>query len=139
MLRRRWDYENNCAAVISYTSIRPSGASELPPDEFMRVQKACVSHLTTEQLDRIFNYTIEKLLADCASNRKASFSITPTKPPSMPAVKVKVFYKLGCSVSPDHLFGAIDRLSRTNIVFTVLPAIHLQNGDTFISICAVRH
>uniref|UniRef100_A0AAG5CXW1 Diphthine--ammonia ligase n=1 Tax=Anopheles atroparvus TaxID=41427 RepID=A0AAG5CXW1_ANOAO len=68
----------------------------------------------------------------------------PKADPTKPAVHLRVFYQVDAVPSVQFLLDALESflLSPANvarIAYTVIPACHLQNFSTFISICGLRH
>uniref|UniRef100_A0A2M4AJ88 Diphthine--ammonia ligase n=1 Tax=Anopheles triannulatus TaxID=58253 RepID=A0A2M4AJ88_9DIPT len=61
-----------------------------------------------------------------------------------PAVHLRVFYQIFAIPSVQFLLDAIESFLQSpanvaRIAYTVIPACHLQNFSTFISICGLRH
>ncbi|XP_049529841.1 uncharacterized protein LOC125948120 [Anopheles darlingi] len=61
-----------------------------------------------------------------------------------PAVHLRVFYQIYAIPSVQFLLDAIESFLQSpanvaRIAYTVIPACHLQNFSTFISICGLRH
>ncbi|XP_052870212.1 uncharacterized protein LOC128275670 isoform X2 [Anopheles cruzii] len=69
----------------------------------------------------------------------------PREPtPVKPAVHLRVFYQVDAITSVQFLLEAIESFLQSpanvaRIAYTVIPACHLQNFSTFISICGLRH
>ncbi|XP_058062679.1 uncharacterized protein LOC131212718 [Anopheles bellator] len=67
-----------------------------------------------------------------------------SEPPVKPAVHLRVFYQVDAITSVQFLLEAIESFLQSpanvaRIAYTVIPACHLQNFSTFISICGLRH
>ncbi|XP_055545402.1 uncharacterized protein LOC129730249 [Wyeomyia smithii] len=175
-IRRRWNYENNCAAVVCYVSTGLASSStklaELS-DDFMQRHNQTAQAISREQIHDTIAYVLRKLLQDypmgnspsnesCSSSSDdhhyqhqhhhhhttdgTSGSSHPHQEAeySKPTVHLRFFYQVGASVSVQSLVEAIESFlsSPSNIAriaYTVVPACHLQNFSTFISICGLRH
>lgn len=188
-IRRRWNYENNCASVVCYVSTglatSTTKLTELS-DDLMQHHIQIAHTITTEQLHDIIAYVLRKLLQDypvgnSPSNETCSLSSdgssqdpTVNHQPqqhhhhhhphqhhphhesssggghstaadcSKPAVHLRFFYQVSAIESVQTFIEAIESFlcSPSNvarIAYTVVPACHLQNFSTFISICGLRH
>lgn len=147
--RRRWDYENNCAAIICYASTGLATSStqltELSEDIIER-HKHLVQHLTIDNLNEILNYVISKLLktknkTNVQEPEQMSSHMVQLK---KPAIHLKVFYQVNSMPSIDLIIQTMSEFreriaEQTNIAFTVLPASSLHHFSTFLSICGIRH
>ncbi|XP_076639743.1 uncharacterized protein LOC143351759 [Colletes latitarsis] len=120
-IRRRWNYENNVSAIVCYMSIGSSNSTgnlatetNLPSTE-----------LTVSELTEAFEYVLCKLT-------KGSQTENPT-------CNLRIFYKVGSSPGPNFVQDMLSKFSMRNLVTTIVPATHLHNFSTFLSICGIRH
>ncbi|KAL9696528.1 hypothetical protein quinque_016107 [Culex quinquefasciatus] len=173
-IRRRWNYENNCASVVCYISTglatSTTKLTELS-DDCMHHHNQLSQKISREQIHDAIAYVLRKLLQDyplgnSPSNDSSSSSDDPNPtqqlvpPPhhhphhhnpgpvpsaaTLPTVHLRFFYQVGAIGSVQALLEAIESFlsSPSNvarIAYTVVPACHLQNFSTFISICGLRH
>lgn len=120
-IRRRWNYENNVSAIVCYLSTGSSNSTgnldaetSLPSTE-----------LTAAELTEAFEYLLCKLT-------KGTQTINPT-------CNLRIFYKVGSSPGPNFVHNVLSQFSTRNLVSTIIPATHLHNFSTFLSICGIRH
>ncbi|XP_014611371.1 PREDICTED: diphthine--ammonia ligase [Polistes canadensis] len=120
-IRRRWNYENNVSAIVCYLSTGSSNSignlaaeTNLPSPE-----------LTAAELTEAFEYLLCKLT-------KGTQTINPT-------CNLRIFYKVGSSPGPNFVHNVLSQFSTRNLVTTIIPATHLHNFSTFLSICGIRH
>ncbi|CAK9832233.1 Diphthine--ammonia ligase [Anthophora retusa] len=120
-IRRRWNYENNVSAIVCYMSTGSSNSTgnlatetSLPSTE-----------LTVNELTEAFEYVLCKLT-------KGSQTVNPT-------CNLRIFYKVGSSPGPNFVQDVLSKFSTRNLVTTIIPATHLHNFSTFLSICGIRH
>ncbi|XP_031625723.1 uncharacterized protein LOC116342317 isoform X2 [Contarinia nasturtii] len=148
--RRRWNYENNCAAIVCYVSTGLATSStqltDLSDDIIQRHQKLAIG-LTVDNVNDILQYIVNKLLksngvpsADSAQKQSSS---NPSNT-GLPAIHLKVFYQVSATPPIGLLTRSIaefaERISNlTSIAFSVLPASSLHNFSTFLSIYGIRH
>ncbi|XP_058825900.1 uncharacterized protein LOC131685896 [Topomyia yanbarensis] len=172
-IRRRWNHENNCSAVVCYVSTTlASSTSKLSElgDDFMQRHNHVAQAINQEQIHNTIAYVLRKLLQDyplgnspsnesCSSSsddntqdhhhlhnhhRYSAHGNRAQAASSKPTVHLRFFYQVGAIDSAQSLVEAIESFlsSPSNvarIAYTVVPACHLQNFSTFISICALRH
>lgn len=162
-IRRRWNYENNCAAIVCYVSTGlASSTTQLTQlsDDILGNHCRLAQAVNAEHLDEIFTYVVNRLLKDYPLAKKqasqptnsATPPATPTQPGGaggdqqqpVPAIHLKLFYQVNAAPATDLLLQALHdfRLKCQDtaaIVYTVLPACSLHNFSTFLSICGVRH
>lgn len=81
--------------------------------------------LNANELSEAFEYLLCKL-------RKDSQSANPT-------CNLRIFYKVGSFPGPNFLHNVLSKFSTQNLVITIIPAIHLHNFNTLLSICGIRH
>lgn len=55
-----------------------------------------------------------------------------------PACTLRIFYKMDL-FSSKYLQDLLVPFSNQNLVITSIPALYLQNGDTYLSVCGIRH
>lgn len=162
--RRRWNYENNCAAIVCYVSTGMSSSSTQLTDlsvDIIERHRHISQSLTASNMQEILSYTVNKLLkakttpkqsnspvddqsaAPIIANNTNNYNNTmPTVHP--PAIHLKVFYQVSAQPPIDIITNTMldfkEEISKqASIAFTVLPACSLQNFSTFISICGIRH
>jgi len=163
-IRRRWNYENNCAAIVCYVSTGlASSTTQLTQlsDDILGNHCRLAQSVSAEHLDEILTYVVNRLLKDYPLAKKqpqqqpsnsATPPATPTQPGGaggdqqqpVPAIHLKLFYQVNAAPATDVLLQALHdfRLKCQDtaaIVYTVLPACSLHNFSTFLSICGVRH
>uniref|UniRef100_A0A182SC28 Uncharacterized protein n=1 Tax=Anopheles maculatus TaxID=74869 RepID=A0A182SC28_9DIPT len=177
-IRRRWNYENNCASIVCYVSTglatSTTKLTELT-DDYLHHHNQLAQRITREHIHDTIAYVLRKLLqaypgllgispsSPSAASNDESMVVggaeddqiarphpprAPPPPPSSdlakPAVHLRVFYQVDAIPSVQFLIDAVESflLSPANvarIAYTVIPACHLQNFSTFISICGLRH
>uniref|UniRef100_A0A182JP80 Diphthine--ammonia ligase n=1 Tax=Anopheles christyi TaxID=43041 RepID=A0A182JP80_9DIPT len=173
-IRRRWNYENNCASIVCYVSTglatSTTKLTELT-DDYLHHHSQLAQRITSDHIHDTIAYVLRKLLqaypgllGTSPSSPSATSNDYPTcgtgedeqiarphphraPPPSVvakPAVHLRVFYQVDAVPSVQFLIDAIESflVSPANvarIAYTVIPACHLQNFSTFISICGLRH
>lgn len=81
--------------------------------------------LSIDELTEVFEYLLCKLT-------KGSSNDNPT-------CCLRIFYKVGTSMSSNFIYNVMSKFSLRNLVTTVVPATHLHNLNTFLSICGIRH
>ncbi|KAL0101093.1 hypothetical protein PUN28_018744 [Cardiocondyla obscurior] len=120
-IRRRWNYENNVSAIVCYMSTGSSNSTgnltteaSLPSTE-----------LNANELSEAFDYLLCKL-------KKGSQSTNPT-------CNLRIFYKVGSFLGPSFLHNVLSKFSTQNLVITIIPATHLHNFSTLLSIYGIRH
>ncbi|XP_035899807.1 diphthine--ammonia ligase [Anopheles stephensi] len=179
-IRRRWNYENNCASIVCYVSTglatSTTKLTELT-DDYLHHHTQLAQRITREHIHDTIAYVLRKLLqaypgllgispsspsaaaAAAASNDESvggaeddqharPHPARAAQPPSAdlakPAVHLRLFYQVDAIPSVQFLIDAVESflVSPANvarIAYTVIPACHLQNFSTFISICGLRH
>lgn len=170
-IRRRWNYENNCASVVCYVSTglatSTTKLTELS-DDYQQQHSHLAKGIGREQIHDTIAYVLRKLLQELpmgnsSSNESCSSSSDdhthhnannhhhqqphadhPNAESSKPTVHLRFFYQVSAIGSVQSLLEAIESFlnspsNMAKIAYTVVPACHLQNFSTFISICALRH
>ncbi|XP_076385210.1 uncharacterized protein LOC100877901 isoform X4 [Megachile rotundata] len=120
-IRRRWNYENNVSAIVCYMSTGSSNSTGNLATETSLPS----AELTVSELTEAFEYVLCKLT-------KGSQTINPT-------CNLRIFYKVGSSPGPKFVQDVLSKFSTRNLVTTIIPATHLHNFSTFLSICGIRH
>lgn len=120
-IRRRWNYENNVSAIVCYMSTGSSNSTGNLATEASLPS----SELTISEMTETFEYLLCKLT-------KGSQTLNPT-------CFLRVFYKVGSSPGPNFVQEVLSKFSDRNLVTTIVPATHLHNFTTFLSICGIRH
>uniref|UniRef100_A0A1I8MEF6 Diphthine--ammonia ligase n=1 Tax=Musca domestica TaxID=7370 RepID=A0A1I8MEF6_MUSDO len=165
-IRRRWNYENNCAAIVCYVSTgMASSTTQLTQlsDDVLTSHCRLAQNLTGENVEDIVTYVVNRLLKDyplaksnenlnvqtnastTTLNNGSPINAAGSSPTiAVPAIHLKVFYQVTATPSIDLLLTTLndfrDKYHKTaNIAFTVIPACSLNNFSTFLSICGVRH
>lgn len=130
-------------------------------DDCMHHHNQLSQKISREQIHDAIAYVLRKLLQDyplgnSPSNDSSSSSDdhptqvhhphhgTGPSAATLPTVHLRFFYQVGAIGSVQALLEAIESFlsSPSNvarIAYTVVPACHLQNFSTFISICGLRH
>ncbi|XP_055641894.1 uncharacterized protein LOC129778808 isoform X2 [Toxorhynchites rutilus septentrionalis] len=159
-IRRRWNYENNCASVVCYVSTglatSTTKLTELSED-IMQHHNEQAQAISRDQVHDTIAYVLRKLLQDyplgnSPSNESCTSSSAdqtncenqPKVENPKPTVHLRFFYQVSTIGSVQSLVEAIESFLRSpsnvaRIAYTVVPACHLQNFSTFISICGLRH
>ncbi|XP_017871015.1 PREDICTED: uncharacterized protein LOC108619156 [Drosophila arizonae] len=132
-IRRRWNYENNCAAIVCYVATGlASSTTQLTQlsDDVLGNHYRLAQSLSAENLDEILTYIVNRLLKDYplakrqqqqqqqqhlllqreAEEQTALNTATPTEPMSLP-------------LQPG---GAGDQQQGATAAASTLPAIHLK-------------
>lgn len=163
--RRRWNYENNCAAIVCYVSTGLASSStqltELSGDIIQRHQKLATA-LTADNVTDVLTYIVNKLLkAKCAqsspiidptmlsttnscNNNNNNNNNNNSNETRVPAIHLKVFYQVSSTPPINLIIQTISEFreqnaDRVSIAFSVLPASSLHNFSTFLSIYGIRH
>lgn len=151
--RRRWNYENNCAAIVCYVSTGLATSStqlaDLSNDIIQRHHQLTQS-VTVDNVNEILTYTVNKLLkAKNTSSSPMMFDATQsnshtTEPIRAPALHIKIFYQVTATPPIDLIIRTIADFRERNsnqmsVAFTVIPASSLHNFSTFLSIYGIRH
>ncbi|EAT38760.1 AAEL009372-PB [Aedes aegypti] len=179
-IRRRWNYENNCASVVCYVSTglatSTTKLAELS-DDFLQHHNQLAQSISREQIHDTIAYVLRKLLQDYpvgnsptnesgssssdeqnnhnshhhhphyyhqVSHHRTTDGAEPTADSGKPTVHLRIFYQVSAIGSVQSLVEAIESFlslpsNTVRIAYTVVPACHLQNFSTFISICGLRH
>lgn len=179
-IRRRWNYENNCASVVCYvTTGLATSTTKLTElsDDFLQHHHQLARSFSREQIHDTIAYVLRKLLQDypvgnSPTNESGSSSsdeqnhhnnlhhhpqyhhqvsqhrivdgAEPIAESGKPTVHLRIFYQVSAIASVQLLVEAIESFlslpsNTARIVYTVVPACHLHNFSTFISICGLRH
>ncbi|XP_050540996.1 uncharacterized protein LOC126905392 [Daktulosphaira vitifoliae] len=128
-IRRRWNYENNVAAIVTYIS-SGSCTSLLAINDFTETSSEVIS---ATGLEEAFRYSLKRLLRG-----------EPTSTPTDAICSLRIFYKVSCEQKPPIYRQLINSTLKTlktefHIVATVVPVLHLHHPNTFVSIYALRH
>lgn len=100
--RRRWNYENNCAAIVCYVSTGLASSStqltDLSDDIIQRHQQLA-KNLRAENVVEIMTYVVNKLLRSKSApavidSQKQSTSNSTGAEIRLPAIHLKVFYQV---------------------------------------------
>lgn len=98
--RRRWNYENNCAAIVCYVSTGLASSStqltDLSEDIIQRHQQLAKS-LRVENVIEVLTYVVNKLLRSKSAPtvvEKQSTSNNTSAEIRLPAIHLKVFYQV---------------------------------------------
>lgn len=152
--RRRWNYENNCAAIVCYVSTGlATSSAQLTDlsDDLIQRHHHLAQQMTAKNITEIIGYTIDKLLkaknasapnvSDSGAQTSAQLGDTQSK---IPAMHIKVIYQVTATPPIDLIIQTIANFRERNaakmsIAFTVVPASSLHNFCTFLSIYGIRH
>lgn len=157
--RRRWNYENNCAAIVCYVSTGLASSSTQLTDlsgDIIQRHENLAKALTVDNVTDTLSYIVNKLLK--AKGAQSSPIIDPSMTNScnnhinngngtesrVPAVHLKVFYQVSATPPINLIIQTISEFreqnaDRVSIAFSVLPASSLHNFCTFLSIYGIRH
>lgn len=102
--RRRWNYENNCAAIVCYVSTGLASSStqltDLSDDIIQRHQQLAKG-LTVDNVTEILQYAVNKMLrskgvpsAYFVDAQKQSSNSSNSAEIRLPAIHLKVFYQV---------------------------------------------
>ncbi|XP_066584188.1 uncharacterized protein [Prorops nasuta] len=121
-IRRRWNYENNVSAIVCYISLGSSNSTGNLTEDSGLIPR----EIEVRGLLEVLEYLLCKL-------RKGSQSENPT-------CNLRIFYKVGSITGPNFINFALSCFSENyRLVTTIIPATHLHNFSTIISICGIRH
>lgn len=109
-IRRRWNYENNVAAIVCHLS-----HSNLETET-----------LTEELCKEVLTYTLSKLNQNYDTNISVDY--------------LRIFYPVNRNIDVETLFSVLTELRASfNFVYTVIPVCSLQDITILLSICGVRN
>lgn len=152
--RRRWNYENNCAAIVCYVSTGlATSSTQLTDlsDDLIQRHNHLAQQITVDNVIDILSYTVNKLLkakntaspnaADAGTQLPGQCIDTQ---PKIPAMHIKIFYQVTAQPPIELIMRTIAEFRERNaakmsIAFTVLPASSLHNFCTFLSVYGIRH
>ncbi|XP_055380431.1 uncharacterized protein LOC129611354 [Condylostylus longicornis] len=80
-IRRRWNYENNCAAIVCYVSTGlASSTTQLTQlsEDILTNHRQLAQNLTIDNINEILTYIISKLLKDSSTNSSTTRSMSIT-------------------------------------------------------------
>lgn len=127
-IRRRWNYENNVAAIVTYISSGSCTSLSAITDSL----ETSTESISAIGLEEAFRYSLKRLLRG-----------EPTSTPTDAICSLRIFYKVSQDQKPicRQLINATLNNLRVEyrIVATVIPVLHLHHPNTFVSICALRH
>ncbi|KAH8273471.1 hypothetical protein KR018_002962 [Drosophila ironensis] len=132
-IRRRWNYENNCAAIVCYVSTGlASSTTQLTQlsDDILGNHCRLAQAVSAEHLDDILTYVVNRLLKDyplakrqsatAAASVSASSGNTPPATPgnqpggaggdqqqTLPAIHLKLFYQVNAAPATELLLQAL--------------------------------
>lgn len=142
--RRRWNYECNCAAIVCYvTTGLASSTTQLTNlnDDIVNRHFRIAQRLSTENMDEILTYSVNKLIKVQPTKTDADVDAVPIL---IPSIHLKIFYQVNAVSSVQLLMQSIHEFQEksskfVNLAFTLIPACSLQNFSTFLSISGVKH
>ncbi|KAJ8686188.1 hypothetical protein QAD02_021982 [Eretmocerus hayati] len=122
-IRRRWNYDNSVSAIVCYLSTGSSSSTGNLTTE----PSVSPSELTLSELLEAFEYLLSKL----------SKGSSLEKPPC----HLRIFYRMGSlpGAGAALVWQALEHFSELNLCSVVVPAKHLHNFSTFLSVCGIRH
>lgn len=115
--------------VFKGSSPSTSQLVHLTEDSVLK-HKLIATVITEDEVVQVIQYSIKKLLRDSSVQD------------SDIAICLRISYKVTRSPNVQLIIKALKRIKSEyfkNMVFTVIPVIHLQNAFTFLSVSAIRH
>lgn len=111
LIYRRWNYENNIAAVVCH--VDNSGENLEEP-------------FSTEFFEEAVKYTMSKLQQGHENDTTSIYDL-------------KIFYPLNKNINIEEFLAILEGLKESFcLVFTVVPVIGLKSENTYLSISGVR-
>lgn len=109
-IRRRWNYENNVAAIVCHLAHTESDSGTL----------------SLELCKEVITYTLEKLNQDYDTNISVDY--------------LRIFYPVNKSINIEIVYSVLTELREIyNFVYTIVPVCSLQDNTILLSICGVRN
>ncbi|GLV35478.1 uncharacterized protein CBL_01373 [Carabus blaptoides fortunei] len=108
-IRRRWNYENNVAAIVCHAAFTEPDAADLTADLFQQV----------------LEYTLVKLNQDYDTSASVSY--------------LRLFYPVHQANTDMMYTVLNDMRSQFNIVYTLVPVCSLQHSSVLLSVCGIRN
>lgn len=146
--RRRWNYENNCAAIVCYVSTGLASSSTQLTDlseEIIQRHQQLAKGLTADNVNKILAYIVNKLLkSKSVPSPIGADALSSNVKIRKPAIHLKLFYQVSSTPPIDLIVQTVAEFrernaSETSIAFSLLPASSLHNFSTFLSIYGIRH
>ncbi|XP_063828857.1 uncharacterized protein LOC135078201 [Ostrinia nubilalis] len=128
-ITRRWNYENTVAAIVCYVATGSSPSTcqlSFPSSEACASHRALAAAMPLEELTRVLEYALRKLLSDCRDDEPA------------PAVKLRIFYQVWSAPPPELLVAAARAVRGVRAAVTCVPVLALHNAFTFLSVAGLR-
>ncbi|KAI5726697.1 hypothetical protein M8J76_007020 [Diaphorina citri] len=125
-LRRRWNYDNSVSAIVCYVSNGLSlSIGNVAQVTANQEEDLNIKTLPEATLLEIVQYVMSRLLNE---NKQLTY-----------VANFKIFYKASAMNSSviENVFHQL--IQQYTIVPTIIPVKHLQNPNTIVSICALRH
>lgn len=111
LIYRRWNYENNMAAVVCHVD----NTGDFPRS------------FTTEVFEDVVKYTMHKLQQGHENDTTSIYDL-------------KIFYPLNKDICIEGFLAILEGLKESFcLVFTVVPVIGLKSEQTYLSISGVRN
>lgn len=126
-LRRRWNYDNSVSAIVCYVSngLSLSIGNVAQMTSSSQDEDVNMKALSEATFLETVHYVLSRLLHE---NKELTY-----------VANFKIFYK-SSTVDPSVIESALEKLLlQYTIVPTIVPVKHLQNPNTIVSICALRH
>lgn len=112
LIYRRWNYENNIAAVVCHVDNTGDEHSLL---------------LTVEIFEETVKYALQKLQQGHENDSTSIYNL-------------KIFYPLNKNVCVEEFLSVLDDLKESFcLVFTIVPVIGLKSENTYLSISGMRN
>lgn len=127
-ITRRWNYENTVAAIVCNVATGSSPSTcqlSFPSEEACKSHRVRARAMTTEQLEEVLEYALNKLLGDCRDKDQR------------PAVKMRIFYQVWSAPAAGWV-GRLRRAAGARLALTAVPVLALHNAFTFLSIAGLR-
>ncbi|XP_037939753.1 uncharacterized protein LOC119672709 [Teleopsis dalmanni] len=127
-IRRRWNYENNCAAIVCYVSTGlASSTTQLTQlsDDILSNHCHLAQCLTTENIDEILSYVVKRLLKDYPTAKRIVSDGTSTNCDDFSA-DANVNNHANVNTSHNSTNNHNHHYNNTNSATVSIPAIHLK-------------
>lgn len=109
---RRWNYENNIAAVVCHVDNTGENSTSI---------------FSTEVFEEAVKYALHKLQQGHENDSTSIYNL-------------KIFYPLNKNICIEGFLAILETLKESFcLVFTVVPVIGLKNDNTYLSISGVRN
>lgn len=111
-IRRRWNYENNVAAIVCHVAYTDP----------------CIADLSGPLFNEVLTYTLTKLNQDYETSATTTVSY------------LRLFYPVASKIDMIMMHGVLTEVQLLfNVIYTLVPVCSLQNSSTLLSICGIRN